>query len=165
MASMPLLLALLFVTAQGSDAEFARAEVNGQESTSATMEVDLEVTLRGSEGPVVAHLVLPGERERAVPLVRRTDGRWGALLDLRRADWRVVFEDLAGGTVSDGATMTEMGLDPALLGHISGESPALPDDASSGAWAAAFATFAGLTTLFAVWSVFGGIRRSRPPRS
>lgn len=157
---MVFLAVLLTFFAQSGDATFAGAEVSGSEVTAATMEVDVEVALRGSEGPVVVHLLLPGEPEETRPLVRRTDRRWGALLELRRADWRVVFEEVTSGTVSEEKSLTELGLDPSLLGILPVERDPPVENDSSPALAAAIATFVGLVTLYAAWALL----RQRPGR-
>lgn len=160
MTPMALLAVLVAFSAQSGDATFTGAEVTGSEVTAATMEVDLEVALRGSGGPVVVHLLLPGEPEHVSPLARRSDTRWGALLELRRADWTVVFEDVDSGAVSEEMTLTDIGLDPALLGITpAGHAPPIEDD-SSPALAAAIATFVGLVTWYAVWTLL----RQRPGR-
>lgn len=113
---MLLVVALVSFLAASPTAEFTTPVVSGAESTAATMHVDLAVTLVASEGPVVAHLQLPGEPVEVHPLVERGDGRWGAMLEVRRADWHVVFEDVSGGLLSEQHTFTGLGLDPALLG-------------------------------------------------
>lgn len=157
---MAYLAVLVTFFAQSGDATFAGAEVSGSEVTAATMEIDVEVALRGSDGPVVVHLLLPGEAEETRPLVRRTDRRWGALLELRRADWQVVFEEVTSGAVSEERSLTELGLDPSLLGILpAGSAPSIDDD-SSPALPAAIASFVGLVTLYAAWTLL----RQRPGR-
>lgn len=157
---MAVLVILLALVAQTGDAAFTGAEVSGSEVSAATIEVDVAVTLRGSDGPVVVHLLLPGEAEQVSPLARRSDTRWGAMLELRRADWRVVFEDVGSGVVSEEMTLIDIGLDPALLGVLpAGSDPPVEED-SSPALPAAIATFVGLVTLYAVWTLL----RHRPGR-
>lgn len=156
---MAFLVILLTFLAQSDDATFSGAEVSGSEATVATMEVDLEVALRGAEGPVVVHLLLPGETEQMKPLVRRNGGRWGALLELRRADWRVVFEEVTSGAMSEERSLTELGLDPSLLGILPPRSAPPPEENSSPALVAALATFAGLATLVGL-VVFARFRQS-----
>lgn len=157
---MALLAVLLTFFAQSGDATFAGAEVSGSEITAATMEVDVEVALHGSEGPVVVHLLLPGEPEQVRPLSHRSETGWGALLELRRADWTVVFEDVDSGVVSEEVTLTGIGLDPALLGILPNPSDPPYEGDSSSAEAAAIATFVGLATLYVVWTLL----RQRPGR-
>lgn len=157
---MAVLVILLTLVAQTGDAAFTGAEVSGSEVSAATIEVDVAVTLRGSDGPVVVHLLLPGEAEQVSPLARRSDTRWGAMLELRRADWRIVFEDVGSGAVSEEMTLIDIGLDPALLGVLpAGNDPPVEED-SSPALPAAIATFVGLVTLYAVWTLL----RHRPGR-
>ncbi|MFP3914611.1 MAG: hypothetical protein ACLFWM_07025 [Actinomycetota bacterium] len=110
------LLLVVSLVAQTGEAAFTGVEVTGTERTAATIEVDISVSLLRSEGPVVIHLLLPGQREQVRPLVPRAGNRWGTLLELRRADWRVVFEDVSSGVLSEEASLTELGLDSRLLG-------------------------------------------------
>lgn len=113
-ASVSLFLAILLAVAEIGGG-FGGASVGGTGTTGTTMEIDLSVTLSGSAGPVLAHLVLPGENQ-TVPLVDRGRGTWEVLVEVRRADWLVVFEDVATGELSDSLSLTQLGLDSALLG-------------------------------------------------
>lgn len=135
MAQMIVALVSSLVFAQAT-VELCGAEVSGKEVSAATMEVDVAVTLAGSSGPLVVHLFLPGEPEQVRPLVERAGGRWGAILELRRADWHVVFEDVASGTLSPEASLTELGLDSALLGLGPRADQTRPEsvDSLSGSW-------------------------------
>lgn len=158
MTAMWVLVIMWLAILAQEEGDFAAPRAEGDEVTAATMDVDVEVTLHGSEGPAVVHLVLPGEAERTRPLTRREEDRWGVRLELRRADWRVVFEDLSSGVVSEEAALTELGLDPALLGLLPEGGGTSPADASRPALAAAVATFVGLATGGVVLVLFG--RRS-----
>lgn len=111
---MTLALILLAVVELG--AGFGGAEVDGTEVGSGRMEIEITVTLTESRGPVIAHLLLGEERAEAVALLDRGSGRWGALAEVRRADWHLVFEDVSTGGLTNEASLTELGLDPALLG-------------------------------------------------
>lgn len=115
---MSVVLTLLLALAEIGGG-FGGPAVTGTEATAATMEIDVSVVLDGSDGPVVVHLALPGETDTR-PLVNRNGETWGALLEVRRADWQVVFEDVATGELSDPLSLTELGLDPALLGTLPG---------------------------------------------
>lgn len=121
---MSVVLAALLLALAEIGGGFGGPTVTGTEATAATMEIDVSVVLDGSDGPVVVHLALPGETDTR-PLVNRNGETWGALLEVRRADWQVVFEDVATGELSNPLSLTELGLDPALLGT-------LPDGIPSG---------------------------------
>lgn len=108
------LLAALIVVAQASP-PFTSASVTGRPASRTTMQVDIEVRLTSGEGPVLAHLILPPEPESTHPLIDFGQRRWGTTIVLRRADWRVVFEDVPSGRLSEPASFTELGVDPSLL--------------------------------------------------
>jgi hypothetical protein len=118
---MSVVLVLLLALAEIGGG-FGGPAVTGTEATAATMEIDVSVVLDGSDGPVVVHLALPGETTTR-PLVNRNGETWGALLEVRRADWQIVFEDVATGEISNPLSLTELGLDPALLGSLPGGTP------------------------------------------
>lgn len=72
----------------------------------------VEVSLRpsGPSGPVVAHFVLPAGDGPSLSLQAGDGGVWAGSVELRRADWRVVFEDLATGEISPAVSLTELGV-------------------------------------------------------
>jgi hypothetical protein len=110
------------------------------------------VTLSRSEGPVVVHLLLPGEEEEVKPLVPRGEGRWGVLIELRRADWQVVFEDVATGEISSELSLTELGLDRALLAEPAGGEEMEQSDAPSVIPSLLLAAAAAIVTGAAIWT-------------
>ncbi len=94
---------------------FGGAVATGSEVSDRTMSVYLEVTVAQRDGPVIAHLRTPGQDWVAHPLVEGGNGAWGTTLELRRADWLVVFEAVGAAALSEPVRVTELGLDPALL--------------------------------------------------
>lgn len=157
---MSLFLALILAVVEIGGG-FGGASAGGTETTATTMEVDLSVTLSGSAGPVLAHLVLPGDSQ-TVPLVERGGGTWEVLVELRRADWLVVFEDVATGELSDSVSLTQLGLDPALLGGPpAATSAGEPDGATTTTLAWGWLAAAVLAGGGAVALVFVGRRRPR----
>lgn len=146
---MPWILIVLALVDIG--AGFGGAEVSGVEATAATIEVDFLVQLESSDGPALVHLTLPGE-SLTRPLVERRPGRWGAVLELRRADWQVVFEDVPAGRLSAPASLTELGMEPALLGVLPSSTvpPAEPPTPRAWGWLVT-AVIAGLAALALVW--------------
>ncbi len=130
---MPLLLAAVLLVAVELGPGFDGAEVTGTETSAATMEIEVTVGVSRSRGPVIAHLIAPGSAPEMVPLVDRSAGRWGAIIEVRRADWRVVFEDVPSGALSEEVSLTELGLDPALLGSVTSARPA-PDPTQAPTW-------------------------------
>lgn len=128
-------LALLLLAIVELGAGFEGAEVDGVGVDAATMEIEIAVTLTESSGPVIAHLVLGGESPEPVALLGRGSGRWGAIVEVRRADWHVVFEDVSTGALTKEASLTELGLDPVLLGPgPTTTAPAPPRPGGSYAW-------------------------------
>lgn len=111
---MPTLAALLFLVVElGSG--FSEGGATGTGLTPDLLEVRLVVHVAQSDGPVVAHLALPGEEVSTHPMLADGDGRWTMVAELRPADWQVVFEALTAGSLSEPASLTELGLDPDLL--------------------------------------------------
>lgn len=156
------LAVVLLLVAASSGVRFVSPQASAERATDDTMEVELSVSLAGSDGPVVAHLVLPGEEPEARPLMDRGGGVWGSTFELRRADWRVVFEDVSSGVLSEEHSLTGMGLDPAVLGIT---PPSTAED-SGGAVpppALAAALAAGVVVFLAVlaWRL---TPRQLPPR-
>jgi hypothetical protein len=98
---------------------FGEASASGRQVSAATIEVDLTVEAADVEA-VVAHLIEPGAEQETVPLVDRGGGVFGIVIELRKADYVVVFETLANGISSQSQPLrlTELGLDPALLGVL-----------------------------------------------
>ena len=127
------------------------------------MAVDLSVTLSGSDGPVVAHLMLPGQEPEVTPLIDRGGGEWGTTLDLRRADWLVVFEDVSSGVLSEEMSLSGIGLDPAVLGVSPPATEAAGGSVPPPALAAAVAAVA-VMALAAVAFRLTPRRHPPPPR-
>ncbi|MGA7269720.1 MAG: hypothetical protein WB239_01485 [Acidimicrobiia bacterium] len=111
---MTFILAALILVAQASP-PFTAVSVAGRPGSPTTMQVDIGVSLTSGDGPVLAHLILPSEPETTHPLMDLGGRRWGTTIVLRRADWRVVFEDVPTGQLSEPASFTRLGLDASLL--------------------------------------------------
>ena len=120
------LAVVLVLVAASAGSQFVSPRASADGVTNGTMAVDLSVTLSGSDGPVVAHLMLPGQEPEVTPLIDRGGGEWGMTLDLRRADWLVVFEDVSSGVLSEEWALTSMGLDPSVLGIVPPAAAAEP---------------------------------------
>lgn len=160
MTIMTALLAVILAAVELGTA-FGGAAAEGSELTAATMEVEIVVSLSDSDGPVIAHLGLPGEPATTRAMAMRGPGRWGTILELRRADWRVVFEDVATGDLSEEASLTDLGLDPALLGLLPGQEPEAPEPtAPSPPWGWLVAALVALVAAVALVRL--GARSARP---
>jgi len=98
---------------------FGEASASGSQASAATIEVELRVEAANAEA-VVAHLIEPGAGQQTVPLVDRGAGVHGIIIEVRKADYLVVFESFANGvsTQSQPLRLTELGLDPALIGVL-----------------------------------------------
>jgi hypothetical protein len=108
-------LVLVAALAVELGAGFLGGSVTGEPIDDTTIRVDLEVEVAPGEAPVVAHLALPGAEDRVEALVERAPGRWGAVIELRRADWRVVFESVSTGRLSRVVSLTALGLELELV--------------------------------------------------
>jgi hypothetical protein len=139
---------------------FGGAEVVGYEATAATIEIDLSVRLADPAGPALVHLTVPGETLTR-PLVQRAGREWGTVLEVRRANWQVVFEDVAAGELSASLSLTELGLDPALLGGGHGDTTSVERDTAATPMAWGWLAAAVLAGFGAIALVFAGRRKPR----
>lgn len=107
---------------------FGEASATGRQLTSATIEVDLSVEAEDAEA-VVAHLIEPGADQRTVPLVDRGGGRFEIVIELRKVDYVVVFEVVGPALSSESQPLrlTELGLDPAVIGVLPATPTTEPD--------------------------------------
>lgn len=165
---MPTVAALLlFVVELG--AGFSGGGATGTGLTPDLLEVRLVVDVAQSDGPVVAHLALPGEDVSTHPMIADGEGRWTIVAELRPADWQVVFEALTAGTLSEPVSLTELGLDPDLL-TVSAPTvdPASPsEDSSPPWWQLSLALAASALAITVGLHAFGSLRprHLRSPRS
>jgi hypothetical protein len=150
---------LIFFALIDVGAGFGGAEVVGYEATAATIEIDLSVHLADPAGPALVHLTVPGETLTR-PLVERAGREWGAVVQVRRANWQVVFEDVGSGTLSTSVSLLELGLDPALLGILP-SAPTQPEaDAAPVSWS--WLVVAAVAATVSVLVVAVGFPRRQP---
>jgi hypothetical protein len=165
MQTLALLLAALLFAAGTATASFEASSADGRSDPSDS-EIELQITTRlaGSDGPVVAHLVLPGEDPITVPLTAAGDGTWTAETVVRNADWRIVFEDVASGAASEPASLSELGF---VFGRAADDVGGEDVDESPTGSPAIIAAAASGVVIFALAAVVGlGLRlRQSSPRS
>jgi hypothetical protein len=133
---------------------FGEASASGRQIGAATIEVDLTVEATAEVEAVVAHLIEPGAEQETVPLVDRGGGVFGIIVELRKADYVVVFETFADGVSnqSQPLRLTEMGLDPALLGVLPFPTTTAPEYSSSTRmWGWAGLALAALALALLAW--------------
>lgn len=150
---MSLLVSVLLAVELGGGFGTASATVVSADDES--LVVDLRVEVASSADSVVVHLLLPGEEQTTLPLLPRDGGGFGITAELRRADYRVVFETVGDPAIrSQPVALSALGVDvlpapPPEDGEQAGE-----ETATGWMWlAVAFAT-ASLSAL-AFW-VLGG---------
>lgn len=165
---MPTVAALLLLVVElGSG--FSGGDATGIGLTPDLIEVRLVVDVAESDGPVVAHLALPGEDISTHPMLAGGEGRWTMVSELRRADWQVVFEALTAGTLSEPVSLTELGLDPDLLSVSAPttDTRSSPEDASPPWWQLSVALAAAALAITVGLHAFGSLtpRHLRSPRS
>ncbi|MDH5616950.1 MAG: hypothetical protein OEY62_10470 [Acidimicrobiia bacterium] len=139
---------------------FGEATVTGRELSAIRMELNIEVEAPGG-GPVVAHLLDPSGTEETIALVQREAGVFGGFIEVRRIDWVIVFEALGTRSIqSSPANISELGLDPALLGRVPGVTattrPA-PDAPKGYGWLA-LGSSAAASALVASWFALRRVR-------
>lgn len=110
---------------------FGEASASATELTNDTMEVDLEVEA-DPEAVVVAHLIEPGGAQDTLPLVARSSGRFGIRTEVRKVDYVVVFEVVGDlPAQSQPLRLTDLGVEPALLGVLPGSQTDLDEPSST----------------------------------
>ncbi len=126
-----LLVLLLLVPVGGA---FGEAVAEGVDAGDGGISVEIEVEAPGATS-VVVHVIDPGDDQLTLPMNARTGGVFAASAKLERADLVVVFEILDGGRaiVSRPLTLSELGVDPAVLGFAVEPSllqpaPEIPED-------------------------------------
>ena len=141
-------------------APFVGASADAEEAGD-FLRVDLEVELNVDVATVVAHVLDPGGDQETVALNHRGGARFGAVTTTERADLVVVFEAVRAGegVLSQPTTLTELGVDPALLEPGRGFAPP-PTEApevvgpTARRWGwAAVALGAGALALLAFWAM------------
>lgn len=98
-------------------APFGEGAAVAEETSPST--VDLDLTVEGPAGAsLVAHLVEPGGAQQTVSLREREAGLFGAVVEVAKVDYVVVFEVVREGSPvqSDPVRLTALGLDPGVLG-------------------------------------------------
>jgi len=122
------LLAVMLLATVELGGIFGTAGVSGRALTAATIEIDLQVEAP-ADATVVAHLIEPGGTQRTVALAQRASGVYGGIVEIPIIDYLVVFEVVgSNGVQSQPLRLTELGLDPALLGR----SPIAPSTSEPG---------------------------------
>jgi hypothetical protein len=135
---------------------FGMASAQGRELSSTSIEVNLSVEVRGG-GSVVAHLLEPGADQRTIALADRGGGVYGGFFDTRKVDLIVVFEVLGSdvSVQSPPVRLTDLGLDPALLGILPGGPTTTITPASAGSaseqWGWAGLGLGALALAFLAW--------------
>lgn len=162
----PAVLLLLVVT-ELLGGGFTGAEVSGRELSTTRMEIEVEVEIDDSVGgSVVAHLVDPGGAQETVALRERSPGVHGGFAEVRRIDYLVIFEVLGEEPerISEAVRLTDLGLDPLLVGRVlEGGDPVPEDESEQGVrigWLALGVTAAALALGLVVFAVLP--RSERP---
>lgn len=158
---MPFLIALLLSVTLSPPFGEASASLIGFTPTEVTFEVVVEVLdpaaivlMRGED--------IAGNEIEPVALLSRGDGTWGAVVELpARSDLRIVFESIperGGSTLSDAASLAQLGIDPDLLSLVNVPEPTDQNTSRPGlGWViVAVVAALGALILLAIWSRFAG---------
>lgn len=146
---------------------FADAEVSGRELSTTRMEIEIQVEIDDSAGgSVAAHLVDPGGSQDTIALRERSPGLYGGFAEVRRIDYLVIFEVLGEDPdrTSEAVRLTDLGLDPLLVGRVLEGGDPVPDDETDESvpigWLGLGVTAAGLALGLVVFAVLP--RSDRP---
>src|SRR5688572_12546253 len=136
--------------------EFGRATASATNLSTTTIELDLALEADAA-ATVVAHLIEPGGAQETLPLVPRGGGVFGIRTEVRKIDFVVVFEavDGQGASQSQALRLTEMGVNPAVLGvenRPPTESEEFSDNTRLWGWAGLGLAAIALT-LVALWAL------------
>jgi hypothetical protein len=150
---LPVLLAVQLGGGFGS----ASATVISSSGDSVTISIEVEVETTVSA--VVAHLVAPGEPELTIPMLQRPSGAFGITTELRRVDYRVVFEAIGDASLqSRPVSLSELGADFSLddprTTSTTDADDGIPEEARRWGWLGLAFAAASLSAL-AFW-VLGG---------
>lgn len=155
-----LLLALLATVELGG--VFGQAGASGRALDGGLVEVALSVEAQPGS-TLVAHLIEPGGSQRTVALAEVAEGRFEGFFETDPVDLVVVFEAVGVGSVqSQPVRLTELGLDPALLGVVPVSTTAaagLTRETRQWGWLG-LGLAAGALALLAVWVLGGEERRA-----
>jgi hypothetical protein len=161
-----LILSLLTIELGGT---FGLASAEAVAVSSGEIEVTLSVEVGGNPASVVAHFIDPGDNQETVTLGHQGAGTYEGTALVERADLIVVFEAIGAGATSELArpiTLTELGVDPALL--LEGSSTIEPQEneltlnAATERWGwAALGLGAGALSLLAWWALADYPKRTR----
>lgn len=111
--------ALLAAVVLGGD--FGVASAGGEPAVGNRILVTFEVEVLTSADVVVAHLIRPGQDQETISLAGDDSGIFRGAATVPKVDIVVVFEAVRGpgnSSLSTPATLTELGLDPVLLGDL-----------------------------------------------
>jgi hypothetical protein len=162
---MAVVLALVLSVVLGPP--FGKAEARALDvDTGMTIEVSVE--LDGGRSAVLARVVAFAGELPAVALVDQGDGRWVGMLRLSgREDVQVAFEaiDAGGATdISDLSTLTELGVDPAIVAPTRPAVPPSPDSGPNWWLIAGLVTGIVAIALLVWWALSGSVdKRSNNP--
>lgn len=149
---------------------FGEASADGR-LVAGGLEADFEVEVAGTPAAVVVHVVDPGHDQQTFSLIERGGGRWGGIAVVEPNNYVIVFEALyadGDGELSDPTTLSELGVDPEVLGITVEPAPGGDEEeglskASLRRLWAAVALGATALALLAVWAL--GDRKDRVSES
>lgn len=157
------LLGLLLAVELGGS--FGAASATAQPTSAGQMEV--EITVEAPAGrSVVVHVVVPGGEQQTVAMRERAPGVYGTVVEVPAVDAVAVYEIVGSGDLSTPARLTDLGVDPAVVGAPSSGSPpttseGLSRETRQWGWLA-LALGSSSLALVAVW-FFVGWRRDEVP--
>ncbi len=132
---------------------FGEASAEGRALSSGQVQVEITVEVADAQ-TVVAHIIEPGGGQETVPLVNRGNDRYSTTVEVRKADFVIVFEALgdALSVQSQPVRLTELGLDPTLIGALPTTTTTTElDRVYTRQWGWAGLALAALSLAFLAW--------------
>lgn len=154
-----LLLGLLLAVELGG--AFGTATADAQPTSPGSMQLEITVDAP-ADLSVVVHFVVPGAEQQTVALAERAPGLYAAVVEVPAVDAVAVFEIVGSGDLSTPARLTELGVDPSVVG-VATSPPTTAEGISreTRQWGwLALALGASSLALVAVWLLVGGPRKA-----
>lgn len=133
---------------------FGHAQAAAQQSSANQIELTLSVEAEAAK-TVIAHLIEPGGSQQALPLAETSSGLYRIIIEVRKVNYIVVFEQLGVEVSSQSQPflLTDLGVASAVLGILTMAPEEVPQPSPATVWGWAGLGLAALSLLaLAIWA-------------